>query len=293
MNILVTGSNGQLGSEIKNLSSDYPEYNFFFEDSKNLDITDIEKIKFYILNNKIQVVINCAAYTKVDKAEVEKVKAEKVNYIGVSNLIKAIELVGGKLIHISTDYVFNGENVLPYKEEDKVSPINVYGRTKLKGEEEVLKSSVEAIIIRTSWLYSIYGNNFVKTMLRLGKEKQELNVVYDQIGVPTYAKDLSKICLNIIKQSKGRIDEKSKIYHFSNEGVTSWYDFAKAIMELSKIDCKIYPIETKQYPTPAKRPSYSLLNSSKIKEDFDIEIPYWRDSLMNCIERIKAIKKPM
>lgn len=286
MNILITGSNGQLGSEIKDMSSCYPEYNFFFEDSKSLDITDVEKVKAYILNKKIQVVINCAAYTAVDKAEIEKEKAEQVNYIGVSNLIKGIELVDGKLIHISTDYVFNGKNVLPYKEEDNVSPINIYGKTKLKGEAEVLKSSVEAIIIRTSWLYSIYRNNFVKTMLRLGKEKKELNVVYDQIGVPTYTRDLAKVCLDIVGGNE-RIDKKSKIYHYSNEGVTSWYDFAKAIMKFSKIDCSICPIETKQYPTPAKRPSYSLLNTSKIKEDFDIKIPYWRDSLKDCIDRIK------
>ncbi|WP_299125620.1 dTDP-4-dehydrorhamnose reductase [uncultured Tenacibaculum sp.] len=286
MNILITGSNGQLGLEIKDLSSDYSEYNFFFENFKNLDITDIEKVKSYILNKKIQAVINCAAYTAVDKAEIEKEKAEKVNYIGVSNLIKAIGLVDGKLIHISTDYVFNGESVLPYKEEDNVNPINVYGKTKLKGETEILKSSVEAIIIRTSWLYSIYGNNFVKAMLRLGKEKKELNVVYDQIGVPTYAKDLAKVCLDIVVRNE-KIDKNSKIYHYSNEGVTSWYDFAKAIMKLSKIDCNIYPIETKQYPTPAKRPNFSLLNISKIKEDFNIKIPYWRDSLKDCIDSIK------
>ncbi|KAB1153286.1 dTDP-4-dehydrorhamnose reductase [Tenacibaculum aiptasiae] len=285
MNILITGSNGQLGSEIKDLSSDYSRYNFFFEDSKSLDITDLEKVKTYILKKKIQAVVNCAAYTAVDKAEIEKEKAEQVNYIGVSNLIKGIELVEGKLIHISTDYVFNGKNVIPYKEEDNISPINVYGKTKLKGEEEVLKSSVEAIIIRTSWLYSIYRKNFVKTILRLGKEKKELNVVYDQIGVPTYAKDLAKVCLDIIGRNK--IDKNSKIYHYSNEGVTSWYDFAKAIIEISKIDCKVYPIDTKQYPTPAKRPSYSLLNNSKIKEDFDIKIPYWRDSLKDSIDRIK------
>lgn len=286
MNILVTGSNGQLGSEIRELSPNYFSWNFFFEDSKSLDVTDGDKVKLYIQTNKIQAIINCAAYTNVDQAELEKEQAELVNYRGVSNLVKAIEIVKGRLIHISTDYVFNGDNLSPYKEEDNVDPINIYGETKLRGEKEILKSSVEAIIIRTSWLYSIYRNNFLKTMLRLGKERKELDVVSDQIGTPTYAKDLAKVCLTILSK-KERIDKKSKIYHYSNEGVISWFDFANAIMEISNLACKINPIDTKDYPTKAKRPGYSLLNKSKIKQNFNIEIPYWRDSLKECLKRIK------
>jgi len=286
MNVLITGENGQLGSEIKELSSNYQKFNFFFENSKNLDITEASIVDSYIQKNKINAVINCAAYIAVDKAEIEKEKAEKVNSIGVFNLAKAIENNGGKLIHISTDYVFNGNNSIPYKENDAVNPINFYGETKFLGEQKILSLPIEAIIIRTSWLYSSFGNNFVKTMLRLGKDKNELNVVADQVGAPTYAKNLAKTCLNILSD-KNKIDEESKIYHYANEGVTSWYDLAKAIMEISKTDCKIFPITTEEYPTPAKRPRYSLLNTSKIKKDFNIEIPYWRDSLKECIQRIK------
>lgn len=286
MNILVTGANGQLGSEIKELADGYSSHKFFFTNSDTLDITSKEKVFTYIKDYKINGVVNCAAFTAVDKAESNAELAEDVNSKGVENILLALEEVKGKLIHISTDYVFNGENFVPYKENQEVNPIGVYGITKRRGEKKVVNSSLEALVIRTSWVYSSHGNNFVKTMLRLGKERSELGVVYDQIGSPTYAKDLAKVCLQIIT-SDVKIDSKSKLYHFSNEGVASWYDFAKAIFEISEIDCKVNPIETKEYPTPAKRPHYSVLNKAKIKKDFDVEIPYWKDSLIECIKKIK------
>ncbi|WP_298999917.1 dTDP-4-dehydrorhamnose reductase [uncultured Tenacibaculum sp.] len=285
-NILVTGANGQLGSEIKELSLNYEGFNFFFEDSKGLDITNATLVDEYIENNNIKGVINCAAYTAVDKAEEDLEEAEKVNVFGVENLVNSIKSRGGKLIHISTDYVFNGESFLPYKEEDNIAPLGVYGSTKRRGEEIVESSSIEALIIRTSWVYSAYGNNFVKTMMKLGNERESLGVIYDQIGTPTYARDLAKVCLHIISLDR-KIDRDSKIYHFSNEGVASWYDFAKAIMEFGNISCSVKPIESKDYKTLAKRPHYSVLNKQKIKNDFTIEIPYWRDSLKECIMKIK------
>lgn len=286
MNILVTGANGQLGSEIKELSLKCSSHKFFFTNSETLDITLRKEVLNYIRDYKINAVINCAAFTAVDKAESNIELAENVNSKGVENILLALEETKGKLIHISTDYVFNGENFAPYQESQQVSPIGVYGTTKQRGEEKVINSNLEALVIRTSWVYSSYGNNFVKTMMRLGSEREKLGVIFDQVGSPTYAKDLAEVCLKIIS-SDIKIDKKSKVYHFSNEGVASWYDFAKAIFEISAIDCKVNPIETKEYPTPAKRPHYSVLNKAKIKEDFDIGIPYWRDSLKECIKKIK------
>ena len=289
MNILVTGSNGQLGSEIKDLVINYKDYNFFFMDLPELNICNVDALERFILNKKINAVINCAAYTAVDLAEEDLVIAEQVNANGVLNLVNALEKVDGKLIHISTDYVFDGNNFLPYKESDPVSPIGVYGKTKRAGELVILNSSIDALVIRTSWLYSAFGNNFVKTMLKLGHERDELGVIFDQVGTPTYACDLAKTCLDILlDKSSENISVKGKIYHYSNEGVTSWYDFAKAIMELGSIDCKVRPIETKDYPTPAKRPHFSVLNKTKIKKDFNIEIPYWRDSLDKCVKKLKS-----
>lgn len=285
MNVLVTGSNGQLGNEIKEFSKDEKHCNFFFENSEDLDITNAKLVNDYFEKNNINVVINCAAYTAVDKAESEVEKANQVNAFGVKNLVSALKKVEGKIIHISTDYVFNGENFIPYLENQDVNPIGVYGRTKRAGEEYVLNSAIEGIIIRTSWVYSSYGNNFVKTMLRLGQEKDSLGVIFDQIGSPTYARDLAEVCVNLIDEKK--IDKNSKIYHYSNEGIASWYDFAKAIMLFGGIDCEINAIETKDYPTPAKRPNYSVLNKAKIKNDFGVKIPYWRDSLKDCIKKIK------
>mgnify|MGYP000630978248 CR=1 FL=1 len=291
MNVLVTGANGQLGSEIKDCYHHFKTLSFVYADLPELDICDIDAVNIFVLENNIKAIINCAAYTAVDKAEGDAENARKVNAKGVSNLLKAMEKVKGKLIHISTDYVFDGTKPLPYDEEDTVSPIGVYGKTKREGELAVINSTSESIVIRTSWLYSAYGNNFVKTMIRLGSEKEKLNVIFDQIGTPTFAGDLANICLEILSNQHGRIDKSGKIYHFSNEGVASWYDFAAAIMEINKLDCVVLPIETKDYPTLAKRPHYSVLNKTKIKKDFNVTIPYWRHSLVKCIEKLNALKK--
>jgi len=287
MNILVTGSNGQLGSEIKDLAANYKNFNFFFSDLPALDICNSNQLDVFFTENKINTVINCAAYTAVDKAEQDAEIAKRVNATGVLNLVNALEKVDGKLIHISTDYVFDGNSFLPYQELDQVNPIGVYGNTKRSGELAVLNADIDGIVIRTSWLYSAYGNNFVKTMLRLGNERDELGVIFDQVGTPTNASDLAKTCLDILAHNKEvKISSKGNLYHFSNEGVASWYDFAIAIMELGKVDCQVKPIETKDYPTPAKRPHFLVLNKAKIKTDFEIEIPYWRDSLAVCISKL-------
>ena len=288
MKVLITGSNGQLGSEIKELASNYKKLDFVFKDLPELDICDFEALQAFISDYSINTVINCAAYTAVDKAEDDPEIAKKVNSNGVLNLVNALQTVNGKLIHISTDYVFDGNHFLPYKESDAVSPIGVYGETKRAGELAVINSAIDAIVIRTSWLYSSYGNNFVKTMLRLGNEKENLGVIFDQVGTPTYARDLARTCLEILcVDSSVNISNNGNLYHYSNEGVASWYDFALLIMELGGESCKVKPIQTKDYPTLAKRPHYSVLNKSKMKTDFNIEIPYWRESLKDCIEKIK------
>lgn len=282
-NVLITGSNGQLGSEIKELSNLY-SYNFFFTDKTNIDITSKDNIKDFCQTNNINVIINCAAYTAVDKAQSDIENADLVNRKAVKKLAIVSNELNIKLIHISTDYVFDGKSFKPYKEEFQTNPQSVYGKTKLDGEKELINVNPKnSIIIRTSWVYSFYGNNFVKTMLRLGKEKESLGVIFDQVGTPTYAAHLAKIILDIIPNIK---NDKVEIYNYSNEGVLSWYDFAKEIMKMAKIDCKINPIETFQYPTPAKRPHYSLLNKAKIKAMFNVEIPYWKDGLDDCLKRL-------
>ena len=287
MNILVTGSNGQLGSEIKDIAASYRNFRFFFTDLPVLDICNTNQLGVFIAKNKIDTVINCAAYTAVDAAEENVVIAEQVNGAGVLNLVNALAKVKGKLIHISTDYVFDGNGFLPYQESDKTNPIGVYGKTKRIGELAVINGNIDGIVIRTSWLYSAYGTNFVKTMQRLGNERKELDVIYDQLGTPTNASDLAKTCLDILGYNKEiNINAKGNVYHYSNEGVASWYDFAKAIMELGKIECEVRPIETKDYPSAAKRPHFSVLNKAKIKNDFEIEIPYWRASLARCISKL-------
>jgi dTDP-4-dehydrorhamnose reductase len=288
MRVLLTGSNGQLGSEIKELTTNYKKVDFIFKDLPELDICNFEALQAFIKDQNINAVINCAAYTAVDKAEEDSIIATKVNSEGVLNLVNALRAVNGKLIHISTDYVFDGNHFLPYEESDSVSPIGVYGETKRAGELAVINSDIDAIVIRTSWLYSSYGNNFVKTMLRLGNEKENLGVIFDQVGTPTYARDLAKTCLEILTGVNSvKISKNGNLYHYSNEGVASWYDFAISIMELGGENCKVKPIQTKDYRTLAKRPHYSVLNKSKIKTDFKIEIPYWRDSLKDCIKKIK------
>jgi dTDP-4-dehydrorhamnose reductase len=290
MRVLITGSNGQLGSEIKELATKYKKVDLIFKDLPELDICNFQVLRAFIIDNNINAVINCAAYTAVDQAEEDAEIVEQVNAKGVLNLVNALKKVDGKLIHISTDYVFDGNSFLPYQESDEINPIGVYGNTKRNGELAVINSDIDGIVIRTSWLYSAYGNNFLKTMLKLGHERDELGVIFDQVGTPTNASDLAKICLDILhNDSSENISTKGKTYHYSNEGVTSWYDFATAIMELGSLDCKVRPIETKDYPTPAKRPHFSVLNKSKIKNDFKIEIPYWRDSLAKCIKKINKI----
>ncbi len=282
-NILVTGSNGQLGSEIKELSTKY-EYNFFFTDRSNIDITKKESLKTFCQINNINTIINCAAYTAVDKAESDEVNADLINRKAVKKLALISQELNIKLIHISTDYVFDGKTYKPYVEEFQTKPNSVYGKTKLDGENEMINVNPKnSIIIRTSWVYSSYGNNFVKTMLRLGKEKTELGVIFDQVGTPTYAAHLAIAILDIIPKLN---NPKVEIYNYSNEGVLSWYDFAKEIMKMAKLNCKINPIETFQYPTPAKRPHFSLLNKSKIKTTFNIEIPYWKDGLDECLRKM-------
>ena len=280
-NILVTGGNGQLGSELRELANNY-NYTFFFTDRDDLDITSKEAIKNFVTQSNINVIINAAAYTAVDKAEEDYENANKVNHLAVKCLAEIAKEKNIKLIHISTDYVFNGKNHKPYTEGDMTDPQGAYGKTKLDGEKAMQEIDPKnSVIIRTSWVYSSFGNNFVKTMLRLGKEKSELGVIFDQVGTPTYAKDLAKTILDILPYIK---NENVQVYHYSNEGALSWYDFAKEIMRMAKLDCKINPIETKDYPTPAARPHYSLLNKAKIKNAFKITIPYWKDSLDECLK---------
>lgn len=284
INILVTGSNGQLGSELKALSQTYSTYNFHFTDYEELDITNHIKVDTFVKANKISVIINCAAHTAVDKAESDQEMSTKLNHLAVENFAKIAKTNNIQLIHISTDYVFDGRSHIPYSEDDKTNPQSVYGRTKLAGEQAMKKiNPANSIIIRTSWVYSSFGNNFVKTMLRLANERKELGVIVDQIGTPTYARDLAKVLLEIIPKIN---NTDAEVYHFSNKGVTSWYDFAKAIFDLKEVDIKVNAIETSQYPTAAKRPFYSILNKNKIENRFQIEIPNWRDSLKDCLQKL-------
>jgi dTDP-4-dehydrorhamnose reductase len=283
INILVTGSKGQVGSELQTLSSKY-DYTFFFTDREILDITNKSDVEKFVTNNSITTIINAAAYTAVDKAEDDKENADKVNHLATTYLAEIAKEQNIKLIHISTDYVFNGENFKPYSEDDTTNPNGVYGTTKLEGEKAMQAiNPKDSIIIRTSWVYSKFGTNFVKTMLKLGKERDSLGVIYDQVGTPTYARDLAKAILDILLNIK---NETVEIYNYSNEGVLSWYDFSKEIMRMAKIECSVNPIETKEYPTPAKRPHYSLLNKAKIKKEFNINIPYWKDSLDECLRTL-------
>ncbi|NBK99433.1 MAG: dTDP-4-dehydrorhamnose reductase [Erysipelotrichia bacterium] len=283
LNILVTGSNGQVGQELQVLAKSYP-HAFFFTYKNQLDISDPEALAYWVEKHVINAIINCAAYTAVDKAEREENVADAINHQALHHLVTIAKKKHIKLIHISTDYVFDGMHFKPYIETDHTNPQSVYGKTKLDGEMALLHVKLpNSIIIRTSWVYSHFGHNFVKTMLRLGSEKESLGVVCDQIGSPTYARDLAKVILEILPY----IDNaQTEIYHYSNEGVCSWYDFAKEIMQVVKLTCKIIPIETKAYPMPAKRPHYSVLNKAKLKQAFDVEIPYWKDSLVECLKKM-------
>jgi dTDP-4-dehydrorhamnose reductase len=299
--ILVTGSAGQLGNEIKVLSGQYPSFTFIFNTKRDLPVQDTQFVQNYIREIRPAFCINCAAYTAVDKAEKDEESAFMINAVAVGAMAKVCRETGTKFIHISTDYVFDGTSQTPYTEDTPPGPANVYGASKLKGEHLARYFNEQSIIIRTAWLYSAFGNNFVKTMLRLMKEKPEINVVNDQIGAPTYAADLAKCILDIVNSADGRrqtantadsrlpiADWTPGIYHYSNRGRISWYDFAVAIRELSGSICKVKPIPTLLYPTPAKRPAFSLLDTRKIQKTFNCTIPDWKVSLQDCLKRLMA-----
>ncbi len=284
MKILVTGANGQLGTEMRNVLEVNTPGITLYTDVAELDITDAKAVSEYIAKNEITHIINCAAYTAVDKAEEDKALCTAINVDAVKNLASAADAVGAKIIHVSTDYVFDGSAHRPYKESDKVNPVSQYGTTKRQGETALLALAPNSIIVRTAWLYSPYGKNFVKTMMRLGEDLQCLKVVSDQIGTPTYAADLAMAIYTIIKSPQWM----EGIYHFSNEGACSWYDFTKSIHRIAGIKgCDVQPIPTEDYPTPASRPAYSILDKSKIKATYGIVIPHWEESLCRCINRIK------
>ena len=282
MNILVTGCNGQLGNEMQLLEKVHPAHNYYNTDVEELDITDQQAIERFVEENAIDGIVNCAAYTAVDKAEANEDFCRLLNATAPGYLAEAMGRRGGWMIQVSTDYVFDGTNHRPYVETDPVCPNSAYGRTKLEGEQMVQKCCPQSMIIRTAWLYSTFGNNFVKTMLRLGREKQELGVIFDQIGTPTYARDLAVAIFAAIEQGV-----KPGVYHFSNEGVISWYDFTKAIHRIAGITtCHVRPLHTAEYPTPASRPHYSVLDKTKIKQTYGLEIPYWEESLKECVQLI-------
>ena len=285
MNILITGCRGQLGSEMQLLEAEHPQHTYFNTDVDELDITNRPAVERFVLDNAIDGIVNCAAYTAVDRAEDNPQLCGLLNTLAPAYLAAAIERRGGWLVQISTDYVFDGTNHIPYTETDPVSPNSVYGRTKLSGEQEAQRACCHTMIIRTAWLYSAFGNNFVKTMLRLGHEREDIGVIFDQIGTPTYARDLARAIFTAIEQGIC-----PGIYHFSNEGVTSWYDFTKAIHRLAGITtCHVRPLHTSEYPTPAARPHYSVLDKTKIKQTYGIEIPYWEESLSECISKLQNI----
>lgn len=280
--ILITGANGQLGNEMRVLSTEYPGYEYIFTDIAELDICNEQAVMDFVRENGVDCIVNCAAYTAVDKAEDNLELCDMLNHIAPGYLAKAAASCGAAFIQVSTDYVFDGTNHVPYRETDPTCPASVYGRTKLSGEEEAIRFCGRTMIIRTAWLYSTFGNNFVKTMIRLGKEKERLGVIFDQIGTPTYARDLARAIFVAITK-----DVPAGVYHFSNEGVCSWYDFTKAIHRLSGIStCQVQPLHTEDYPTSAARPHYSVLDKTKIKKELDIEIPYWLDSLQECIKSL-------
>ena len=283
--ILVTGANGQLGNSICLKANQHPQYKFLFTDVDTLDITDAAAVKAMVKDNQVNYILNCAAYTAVDKAEDNEDLCRRLNCDAVHVLGEAAREANAKIIHVSTDYVFSGTNYRPYKETDDTRPVSAYGRTKLAGEEALVKVCPDAVIIRTAWLYSEFGNNFVKTVLRLGKERDQLGFVFDQAGTPTYAGDLAEAILTVVTA-----DEKGTfvpgIYHYSNEGVCSWYDFTVKVLQIAGIECNVRPIETKDYPTRAVRPPYSVLNKGKIKETYGITIPHWEESLRICLKQL-------
>ena len=277
--VLVTGSKGQLGNEVQLAAKRYPQFNFIFTDVEELDICDEIAVNRFFDTNEIAFLLNCAAYTAVDKAEEDVALCYKINEEAVGILGKAAQRHGTKVIHVSTDYVFDGTNYLPYTEDMPVCPATVYGKSKLAGEATLLSVCPDSVIIRTAWLYSSFGNNFVKTMLKLGKERESLNVIFDQVGTPTYAADLADAMMQIIHAAVF----VPGVFHYSNEGVCSWYDFTKSIHKIAGVACQVSPIETKDYPAKTPRPHYSVLNKQKIKTAYNIQIPHWEDSLQRCI----------
>ena len=286
--ILVTGANGQLGNEMRRVGAVSPN-EYIFTDVAELDITDKDAVIAFTQQNNINVIVNCAAYTNVDKAEDDEATAELINATAVRNLAEAAKSVDATLFHVSTDYVFGSEGNTPRTEDMPLNPLGAYGRTKLHGEQAIAEVGAKAIIIRTAWLYSEYGNNFLKTMLRLTKEKETLNVVFDQVGTPTYAGDLAMTIFSIIEGDYYNGNEG--VYHFSNEGVCSWYDFAQEISTAMGHKCQISPCHSNEFPSKVTRPPYSVLDKTKIKKTFDIDIPHWRESMEYCIKRIKAAKQ--
>ena len=284
-NILITGANGQLGNEMRVLSAENKEYNYFFTDVAELDICDTKAVLDFVKANDINVIVNCAAYTAVDNAEDNVELCTKLNADAVGYLAEAAEANGAEFIQISTDYVFDGTAHIPYQETEPTCPNSVYGNTKLAGEQNALTLCTRSMVIRTAWLYSTFGNNFVKTMIRLGKERDSLGVIFDQVGTPTYARDLARAIFAAIRQGV-----VPGVYHFSNEGVCSWYDFTKAIHRLAGIiTCQVKPLHTSEYPTKASRPHYSVLDKTKIKNTYGIEVPYWEDSLKECISLLTSV----
>lgn len=282
MNILVTGANGQLGNEMRVVAGGQTALVYHFTDVAELDICDEQAVERFVAEGAIDCIVNCAAYTNVNKAEEDTVLCDRLNHLAPANLARVAAKYRIGLVHVSTDYVFNGEHHVPYREDDATCPNSVYGTTKLAGEEAIQAIHPEAVIIRTAWLYSSFGNNFVKTMLRLGKEREELGVVFDQIGTPTYARDLARAIHHIV--GSGIVPG---VYHYSNEGVCSWYDFTKAIFDLGGITtCRLNPLHTDEYPTPAARPHYSVLDKTKIKQVYGVEVPHWMDSLRECMKMI-------
>ena len=285
MKILITGANGQLGNEMRVLAEENAQHEYIFTDVQELDICNEQAVNTFVKENGVEVIVNCAAYTAVDKAEDDEAFADKLNHLAPGYLAAAAEEVGAALIQVSTDYVFDGTAHLPYTEEVAPCPNSAYGRTKLAGEEAVMQKCSRAMVIRTAWLYSIYGNNFVKTMIRLGKEREALGVVFDQIGTPTYANDLARAIMAAINQGV-----VPGIYHYSNEGVCSWYDFTRAIHRLAGITtCNVSPLHTHEYPAKAPRPNYSVLDKTKIKNTFNITIPHWEDCLQVCVNKLMEV----
>lgn len=288
MNILVTGANGQLGNEMRRVSTDSVD-RYIFTDVAELDITDREAVRRMVAQNGVEVIVNCAAYTNVDKAEDDEPMADLLNNTAVENLAVVAKEADATLIHVSTDYVFGGNrNNTPCCEEEPTHPLGVYGKTKLRGEQALIGTGCKYIIFRTAWLYSPYGGNFVKTMRRLTAEKDSLKVVFDQVGTPTYAGDLAALIYKVIDTRM--YEAHQGIYHFSNEGVISWYDFAKEICSLSGNVCDIQPCHSNEFPSKVKRPSFSVLDKTKVKETFGVTIPYWKDSLVKCIQELDSIK---